>query len=136
MKCLFTILLFILITISYNSLAQATAQYDGIVIAPSSVNDAVFYYGEPIYLYFSVSNEKSAINPYYIPQRNVNVQLTLLNRETGKLLGEEGWTQVSHRRDQFQHQSLGNKDAFQPKERVLFQIYLNDEFGTVKLAEP
>ena len=116
--------------------AQSTASYDGIYVRPSSVNETTFLHGEPIYIYFNVVNEKNVSNPYYIPQRQINVQLTLRNRETNETYGGEEWSQVSHKRNRWQHQPPTKEYSFRPKEDLVFQVYVDDEFGTERLAEP
>lgn len=117
-------------------LAQELASYDGIYMKPSPINEETFYYGEPIYLHFNVTNQKNASNSYYVPQTFTNTQVNIRNRETGQLLLEDGWQQVSHRRSEWQNNLPSEQYAFQPNESLIFQIYVNDQFGLVRLATP
>ena len=117
-------------------LAQSTASYDGMYLEASSVNQQTFYYGEPMYLYFNIANQKEVINYYYIPQNRTNVKLILKDRQNNRVIGEGSWSEVSHKRERWQVDPPSEEDAFRPRERLVFQVYLNDDFGSVKMADP
>ena len=121
--------------LSDSALAQQVA-YDGIYLKSSPINESTFYFGEPIYLHFDISNQKDVLNLYYIPQAYTNTQIELRDRETNQIVGEVGWRGVSHRRDEWRGKPPSENYAFQPQESLIFQVFLNDEFGSVKLTEP
>lgn len=119
--------------VSYKSMAQSAQQHDGIVITPSSVNNEVFYYGEPIFIYFNVTNTNNAPAFYHAPSPNTNYRLILKNLTTGEVKESRRW--LSHPRGaQQMHPPTADK-AYQPKEILIVQNLLNSNFAGDKLSE-